>query len=1659
MTDDPACAGTVDQQSRGKLPNQGTPENYTLREPATLDNYYTFISMRKVLTPALAAIAIAFFTLASCNNHAVDIPFPAGDSVFSQPVTQPLQLSKARKINWRTVKTGGVQAEIKKLDLNSLPSSPFDTTGYKPVPKPPQENRFNFNSLPVQAFNLDKIPSQPIHFRKYVQPMPVLVKASRLTPKSGSPISISDIGLAQGLPDKEILSLLYSKNGSMWIGTDKGLYRYDGDCMQSYANFPDGVTSLTEDSHGRIWYLTTRVFGMLNLSEGTNSQTTEIRVIFPSLPRLIIDQKGLIWLSRIASKGVDIVDPQNLTYKHLDNSSGISGKDTWGVFEDNEKNIWLSSNTGGADIINPSRNQIRHLKSANGLGGDSLRAISGDQKGRIWISYKNGGVSGVDPKKGTITNYGPEQGLDNNFTYRILIDRQGLLWLATNNHLYALNPDKGLLKVFKDSEGVPEDYILDLVEDEKGRVWVGTYAGGLNVIDEQGEMIHPVGTKSVSTIMEDPDGRIWVGAGNNSIDGIQILDFKKKQSFHFNKKHGLADNFIQNLMMVGDEIWIASDGGFNRIHPANKTMEFMGKAQGLESDTVYGTLLDKYGNLWISGPSGGVDRVDAVSKSLMHLGSKEGLSEDNILDVKSDKQGRIWIATNTKGVEVLDSAQGTIQTLNQGRGLSDTCYRSLTPDESGNMWIGTDRGIYIANLNAGTLTIVSEKEGLSDNYITSILPYKGKMIIGTHNRANIISLPNSIRVSGDSASSGSNWEVSVLEGSEGLVVSTPSWNTNTITNKGQYFWGDAGITIINGIREQKTTAPTFITGLSVMNEPKYFADAVSMNEKDTLWTTDSFYLKGQTPANAGYSGRFGIKWDSVSGPFNMPVNLALPHDQNYILFHFAQANLGRPDATLYSYILEGIDKKWSAPTINTSTENYLNLSPGEYTFKVRSIGLSGRWGNIASFHFSISPPWWQTWWMYILYVVAVIGAIYGYNQYRSKSLLNANRLLEEKVMARTLEVKQQADELTTINQISQALVGQADLKDLIQLVGNELRDLFKANIVYIALLDAKTKMINFPYQYGDNMKPLKLGEGLTSKIIQTGEALLINKDVHGQAEVIGVDRVGIPAASYLGVPIPVSDEIIGVLSIQSTEEENRFAEKDKHLLATIAANVGVAIRKARLYEEVKAANTEADSARKTAEEANAAKSAFLSTVSHELRTPLTSVLGFAKITKKRLEEKIFPITDKSDPKTIKTIEQISGNLDVVISEGERLTNLINDVLDLAKIEAGKMEWNSEPVQITEVVERAIASTSSLFDQKNLVLERKIEANLPEINADKDKMIQVVVNLLSNAVKFTNAGTVTCHVFQKDGGIVVGISDTGIGIAPGDHGKVFEQFKQVGDTLTDKPKGTGLGLPICKEIVEHHGGHIWLESELGKGSTFYFMLPVAKPDEAGGRPIQFNDLLRQLKKRVEQSHPSIIKEHSTILVVDDDDGIRSLLKQELGDAGYTIEEAANGKEAIAKVRAVRPDLIVLDVMMPEMNGFDVAAVLKNDPNTMDIPIIILSIVQDKARGFRIGVDRYLTKPIDTDLLFSEIGHLLEQGKSKKKVMVVDEDSVTVRVLSDVLEAKGYQVVESDGKELVEKAISMQPDIIILNSVISDKNEIVKSLRFEKGLENVLFLIYQ
>ncbi|MBF0200150.1 MAG: response regulator [Desulfamplus sp.] len=475
-------------------------------------------------------------------------------------------------------------------------------------------------------------------------------------------------------------------------------------------------------------------------------------------------------------------------------------------------------------------------------------------------------------------------------------------------------------------------------------------------------------------------------------------------------------------------------------------------------------------------------------------------------------------------------------------------------------------------------------------------------------------------------------------------------------------------------------------------------------------------------------------------------------------------------------------------------------------------------------------------------------------------------------------------------------------------------------------------------------------------------------------------------------------------------------------------------------------------ARKEAEAANESKSAFMASTSHELRTPLTSVLGFAKIVKKRFHEVILPSLSMKEPRIQRATNQIKSNLDIIVSEGQRLTDLINDVLDVSRMEAGRMSWHMESVDVEALIRQAAAEAGPMLAEKqDISLELILPEDLPALAGDKNKLLQVIGNLLSNAVKFTDRGRITVKAQTADQEIVISVSDTGVGISSEYRESIFDKFIQIGDTLTGKPRGTGLGLTLCRKIVEHHGGTINLESQTGRGTTFSFTLPVKKytreylppgigkemppgigkelspdigkelspgigkelsPDIGKEMPPGIDkemppDIGKELTPGIgkeltpgigddlSQTSPDIlspikdispIKEHlsvmpgdlspvRTILVVDDEIHIRELLKQELESAGFQVLEAADGLEAIEAAKKKIPDLILLDVLMPMINGFDVAAVLKNDPLTSDIPIVILSIVQDEARGLRIGADKYFIKPIQMDNLLSEIKGLL------------------------------------------------------------------------------------
>ena len=380
------------------------------------------------------------------------------------------------------------------------------------------------------------------------------------------------------------------------------------------------------------------------------------------------------------------------------------------------------------------------------------------------------------------------------------------------------------------------------------------------------------------------------------------------------------------------------------------------------------------------------------------------------------------------------------------------------------------------------------------------------------------------------------------------------------------------------------------------------------------------------------------------------------------------------------------------------------------------------------------------------------------------------------------------------------------------------------------------------------------------------------------------------------------------------------------------------------------------------------KTEFISTVSHELRTPLTSVLGFAKIIRRKFQEDIVPALPADDARLERSSSQIGANLDIILAEGQRLTELVNDVLDIAKMESGRCEWDMAPVSLAAVAEHAMGTVAPLAARKGLELAVRMPPDLPELLGDRDRLVQVLVNLLGNAVKFTTTGGIVLSAVAEEGQIRVTVRDTGPGIAPSDLERIFEKFRQAGNTLTEKPKGTGLGLPICRQIVEHHGGRIWAESRPGAGSAFLFTLPLHPgnmADKAPWCPLPVD------AAQAPESTPG----QRRILVVDDDASVRRFLEMVLTEAGYGVALAGNGAEALRLAASWRPDCVTMDLRMPGMNGIEAIRALRAGPDTRDIPVVVVSVVSARELG-ETGADAAVVKPVDQEALLATIRGVLE-----------------------------------------------------------------------------------
>jgi PAS domain S-box-containing protein len=483
-----------------------------------------------------------------------------------------------------------------------------------------------------------------------------------------------------------------------------------------------------------------------------------------------------------------------------------------------------------------------------------------------------------------------------------------------------------------------------------------------------------------------------------------------------------------------------------------------------------------------------------------------------------------------------------------------------------------------------------------------------------------------------------------------------------------------------------------------------------------------------------------------------------------------------------------------------------------------------------------------------------------------------------------------------------------------------------------------------------------------------------------------------------GIPLKIGSRIIGALDIQA-HEVNAFYPDDVAVLETLADQIAVALDNANSYDLAQKAVTEM-------RELDRIKSQFLANMSHELRTPLNSIIGFSRVILKGIDG---PIN-----------EQQNQDLSAIYSSGQHLLGLINDILDSSKIEAGKMELSVEEINISDTINSVLSTAVGLLKDKPVKLKSEVLPSTPTVRADPMRIRQVLLNFISNAIKFTDEGSVTISAQVQTGQndiqeLVVSVIDTGPGISPEDQRKLFQAFSQVDSSPTRATGGTGLGLSIAQRMIELHGGKVGVKSAVGKGSTFFFTLPLFHQPKA--------------ERNVGEGH--------IILCVDDDPQVISLYERYLQPQGFKVVPVSSPANARDAAKRLKPYAITLDIMMPEIDGWTVLEQLKSDPETRNIPVIICSIVEEEEKGFSLGAADYLVKPILEDDLVTALNRLNGDG-AIKEVLIIDDSPDDLRLMEKILtEHSSFHPTLAEGGEAGWKTLTEKtPDAVILDLFMPD-----------------------
>tara|TARA_R110002074_G_scaffold257269_3_gene429740 strand:- start:12268 stop:15984 length:3717 start_codon:yes stop_codon:yes gene_type:complete len=966
---------------------------------------------------ALTGFLCSLFIL-SCNNYREAPAFPVIETEFKQPITKSFEFSEPDTLVWTTKETNSLnRLPNKKFSWKKLPTKNIDFGLPIPFDTKIEKKPFSLDSLPHLPFSLDSLSTGRLSITIKELKNPEIIEAGQFYNKQGATRGVMSVTTDLGIPSTPRTIFKDSKD-MFWIGMDGKIAKYDSNRLEIYGReqglLISSASALFEDSKGRLWVGDNEAISVIDF------EAQIIYEISSSLPStsvygIIEAHDGKFWLSRQYS-GYDIIDLNDKTIQQFNQEQGLLGTFNLGLFQDKNDLIWLSSDSG-VNILDLKSGKNILLTTENGLPSSFVTGFYKDKSNRFWIGTGSGTMM-LDADKTVAQQYLNSDLFDDmQGAVSIFQDTSGLLWMGgTNGIVYQLDESKGQLQKFNITNA-PSQAILNIIEDRQGQIWASVAQGGLYKIDPRtgrpGNFTTANGLTSnaIWNTLEAKDGKIWIG----TYEGIDIYDPLTRMIKHIGKAEGMLTDFNPRLMQDSKgRIWsMGNQLGISIIDPNMETIEQLSTVHGLETNTISGITEVADGQYWLGGSEGEIINVDFNELIIKYnLPSKaEHVFQNNI--ILKDDNNHIWIAGIGSGIYRIDLTTNERVFLTTEEGLLSNIVYSILHDEKNNIWAATDMGVQRINVENKEITTFTTQEGLAANDVYALAEKNGDIFTGTSRGLTILS-PEAATDQQKPI-----WSVKTIGRPQGLNLLDFSENSFTFDRNDKFWAGVQGemLTVMDEIVKDTITSPTYITGINILDQKQEFFDKETIRAKrgelDSTWlqNSDITLSKNITQKDTSFLATKNIHWKTVEGPYNMPVELVLPYTQNYLSFNYNGMYYANQDQVYYRYILDGIDKNWSPISKETMSENYRDLPPGVYTFKVASKGFNDVWSKPSSFNFTILPPWWNTWWATLLFFLIGATTIWFIIDYRSRWLQKENRILEERVSHRTVQLKTKIDEL------------------------------------------------------------------------------------------------------------------------------------------------------------------------------------------------------------------------------------------------------------------------------------------------------------------------------------------------------------------------------------------------------------------------------------------------------------------------------------------------------------------------------------------------------------------------------------------------------------------------------------------------------------------------